>query len=87
MKTLSGKIKRAATSLIMPVDKKRAGECKRCGSCCMFVYRCPFLKFDEQGSNMSLCTIHNLRPPQCRKYPRSKHEKAHDPCGYYFLEK
>jgi len=86
MKRVSGKIIRAATSLLLPVKKTRAGECKRCGECCKFVFKCPFLKFENHGSNKSMCTIHGLRPPQCRKYPRAKWEKAHEPCGYHFIE-
>jgi Fe-S-cluster containining protein len=83
---VSGKIIRTATSLLLPVEKTRIGECKRCGACCMFVFKCPFLKFENHGSNKSMCTIHGLRPPQCRKYPRAKWEKAHEPCGYHFIE-
>jgi Fe-S-cluster containining protein len=86
MKSLSGKIIRAASSMVLPVDEKRIGECKRCGACCMFLFKCPFLKFENHGSNKSMCTIHGLRPPQCRKYPRTEWEKAHEPCGYDFVK-
>ncbi|MBU4490854.1 MAG: hypothetical protein KKD69_00115 [Euryarchaeota archaeon] len=86
MYRLTGKIKRAAVSLILPVDGKRAGECKNCGSCCMFLYKCPFLRFENHNSHKAICTIHRFRPPMCRKYPRTKSEQAHQPCGYYFID-
>jgi hypothetical protein len=25
-----------------------------------------------------------IRPIQCRKYPRTKKEQIHQPCGYHF---
>ncbi|MCZ7395555.1 MAG: hypothetical protein ABOK23_06480 [Candidatus Methanoperedens sp.] len=86
MNGLTGKIRRAATSLILPVDGKRAGECKNCGSCCMFLYKCPFLRFENYNSRKAICTIHGIRPPMCRKYPRTKSEQGHQPCGYYFID-
>jgi len=85
MDRLAGKIRRAATS-ILPVDDTRAGECKNCGSCCMFLYKCPFLKFENHNSHKATCTIHGIRPPMCRKYPRTREEQTHQPCGYYFIE-
>ncbi len=84
MNHVSEKIKRATTSLILPPDGKRAGECKGCGACCMFLYKCPFLKFENNGSNRAICMIYEIRPPMCRKYPRTKSEQIHQPCGYYF---
>lgn len=81
-----GKIKRLATSLILPVDARRAGECVRCGACCKFLVKCPFLKYDEGNPNSASCRAYAIRPPQCRKYPRSKKEQIHLPCGYYFKE-
>ncbi|MCE8422532.1 MAG: hypothetical protein J5U17_02595 [Candidatus Methanoperedens sp.] len=85
MNHLSEKVKRAATSLILPVDEKRTGECKFCGHCCMFVYICPFLKFDNNNPKRALCMIHSIRPPMCRKYPRTRKEQIHKPCGYDFI--
>ncbi len=84
MNHLSEKIKRAATSLLLPVDRTREGYCKNCGACCMFLYKCPFLSFENHGSNKAVCTIHKIRPPMCRKYPRTKAEQIHQPCGYSF---
>ncbi|MBE0521950.1 MAG: hypothetical protein IBX39_06760 [Candidatus Methanoperedenaceae archaeon] len=79
-----GKIKRAVTSLMLPVEENRAGECKNCGSCCMLVFRCPFIKFKENGSIKAVCTVYQFRPPQCMKYPRAESEQVHKQCGYYF---
>jgi Fe-S-cluster containining protein len=79
-----GKVRRFATSLVLPVDTRRTGECKRCGACCKFLVTCPFLKFDEGDPNSASCKAYAIRPLQCRKYPRSKEEQIHHPCGYRF---
>ena len=80
----NGKTRRFFTSLVLPVDKSRKGECEKCGACCKFVVECPFLKYDEGGSGATYCRIYSIRPLQCRKYPRSKREQIHQPCGYRF---
>lgn len=84
MNHLSAKIKRAATSLVLPVEETREGNCTNCGACCMFLYKCPFLKYEDSDSHKAVCTIHLVRPPMCRKYPRTKDEQIHKPCGYRF---
>ena len=81
-----GKIRRFSTSLVLPVDKNRRGECARCGACCMFLFKCPFLKFVEGNPNSATCKAYPFRPPQCRKYPRTRSEQIHHPCGYYFAD-
>jgi Fe-S-cluster containining protein len=81
-----GKIRRFFTSLVLPVDKRRDGECNRCGACCKFLFECPFLKVVEGNPNSFECRIYPIRPPQCRKYPRTKAEQIHEPCGYYFKD-
>ncbi len=81
-----GKAKRFATSLVLPVDRNRTGECHRCGACCMFLVRCPFLKFEDGKPNTAYCSAYLIRPPQCRKYPRTKREQIHQPCGYVFKD-
>jgi Fe-S-cluster containining protein len=85
MDGLTGKIIRAATSFVLSVDGNRAGECRGCGACCRFVYKCPFLRFENHNSQ-AICTIYEIRPPMCRKYPRTKDEQVHQPCGYYFID-
>lgn len=80
----NGKLKRFATSLVLPVDETRSGECQRCGACCKFGVVCPFLRQAEDGSNAYYCSAYKIRPLQCRKYPRSKDEQIHHPCGYTF---
>ena len=77
-----GKLKRFCTSLVLPVDGTRTGECLRCGECCKFLVRCPFLRYDESGK--SACQAYAVRPPQCRKYPRTRAEQTHAPCGFRF---
>ncbi len=80
----NGKTRRFFTSLLLPVDKGRRGSCLNCGACCKFVVECPFLKEAEGKQGSTYCKIYPLRPLQCRKYPRSKKEQIHQPCGYRF---
>lgn len=76
------KLKRFSTSLL-PVDSDRRGDCNRCGACCQLPFPCPFLRFDDQG--LSSCGVYHLRPPSCRKYPRTASEHVTQAqCGYYF---
>jgi Fe-S-cluster containining protein len=77
-----GKVMRFCTSLVLPVDESRTGECSQCGACCEFLVKCPLLKRDESGTPK--CGAYVLRPIQCRKYPRSADEQVHQPCGYRF---
>jgi len=77
-----GKVKRFCTSLVLPVDKSRAGQCDMCGACCEFLVKCPLLKRDASGKPK--CGAYAVRPPQCRKYPRTRSEQIHHPCGYRF---
>lgn len=77
-----GKAMRFCTSIVLPVDKSRTGECNMCGACCEFLVKCPLLKRDSSGA--PVCRIYALRPLQCRKYPRSAKEQVHQPCGYRF---
>ncbi len=80
-----GKLRRFVTSLVLPVSKDRTGECSRCGACCRFLVACPFLKTIDNPPGFR-CTAYIIRPPQCRKYPRSKKEQVHQPCGYSFKD-
>jgi uncharacterized protein len=79
-----GKAKRFATSLVLSVDKTRTGNCLNCGACCRFLVDCPFLKPVEGDKEAYRCMIYRIRPLQCRKYPRTKEEQIHQPCGYEF---
>lgn len=82
-----GKVVRFFTSLVLPVDDTRTGECKKCGACCKFLVRCPFLRTSDDGTGAPTCMIHPVRPLQCRKYPRTQSEQIHAPCGYAFGRK
>ena len=80
--TFSAKVVRQFTAL-KPVDKTRAGACKRCGNCCKLPYTCPFLRYNAKGE--SYCKAYKLRPLSCKKYPRTKHELiTADTCGFSF---
>lgn len=81
-----GKLTRFATSLVLPVDPSRTGECNRCGACCKFLVRCPFLRPSKKDPGSFECRAYFLRPPQCRKYPRTRKEQIHHPCGYRFVD-
>jgi len=62
------KFQRTLTSL-MPVEEGRSGACNGCGDCCKLPTRCLFLKTDSKGKDS--CGIYSIRPPNCRKFPRS----------------
>lgn len=80
--TWSAKAVRTCTSM-MPVSGSRKGSCKRCGMCCKLPAPCPFLRYNEAGE--SCCGIYGVRPPVCRKYPRTKPELiTADTCGFSF---
>lgn len=68
---------------VLPYAKARRGACANCGACCSLPVRCPFLKNKPDGK--SFCSIHALRPLNCRKYPRNAKEHITcDTCGYKF---
>ena len=80
--TWSAKTKRIFTS-ILPVSKRRKGQCINCGECCKLPNACPFLKYKPDGK--SYCSIYTIRPLNCRKYPRTESEFiTADTCGHYF---
>ncbi len=81
-----GKMTRFFTSLVLPVDRTRSGECERCGACCKFFVKCPFLTYVNGDERQPACKIYRARPLQCRKYPRTAKEQIHFPCGYRFEE-
>lgn len=77
------KLLRFATS-VLPVADTRRGSCNRCGECCKLPSPCKFLRYDENG--LSSCAVYNLRPPSCRKYPRTASENlTPETCGFFFL--
>jgi Putative zinc- or iron-chelating domain len=65
----------------------RRGECNRCGACCELVFKCPFLKRQDDGT--SLCGIYENRPNQCRLFPTEQRDiqELRGTCSYYFIEK
>jgi len=80
--TWPAKIKRTFTS-VLPVSKRRKGECINCGACCKLPNVCPFLKYGPDGK--SRCSIYIIRPLNCRKYPRTESEFiTADTCGHRF---
>ena len=79
-----GKLTRFFTSLVLPVDHGRSGDCLGCGACCEFLVKCPFLRYTDDDPPKARCKAYVVRPLQCRKYPRTKGEQMHQPCGYRF---
>ncbi len=80
--TWAAKIKRIFTS-VLPVSKRRKGECINCAACCRLPNVCPFLKYKSDGE--SYCSIYTIRPLNCRKYPRTESEFiTADTCGHRF---
>ena len=77
------KVQRTATSLL-PVEAGRTGSCNGCGDCCKLPFRCQFLKEKADGS--FFCGIYHVRPPNCRKFPRTPGdlELVKENCGYSF---
>ncbi|TNE48843.1 MAG: YkgJ family cysteine cluster protein [Deltaproteobacteria bacterium] len=71
-------------------EEWRQHECEHCGACCEILWRCPFLKTNEDGN--SHCSVHSKRPLPCRTFPIdprsveliSKHRKAEAACSYRF---
>ena len=68
------------------IKANREGDCHRCGLCCEFVYKCPFLGRD--GQNLPYCRIYgDLRPTNCRTYPFDATDSEVPGCGYTFKTK
>ena len=81
---MRAKLKRFLTSWL-PVSSNRRGSCTNCGACCQLPFPCTFLKYRENGD--SYCAIYAVRPPSCRKYPRTASEFiTTEICGYRFEE-
>ncbi len=94
-----GKIRRFYLGHLRPgyVESKislRRGECLRCGTCCMLLYRCPEL--EELPNGTTRCRVHENRPRNCRIFPVDQTDlnqrdlvfKDPDkrPCGFDFVE-
>ena len=80
--TWAAKAKRTVTA-ILPVSKKRRGQCIHCGACCKLPNVCPFIKAGDDGKEY--CSVYPIRPLNCRKYPRTQSEcVTGDTCGYSF---
>jgi|GEM_PF-501734 len=77
------KFRRLITALFLPVSKNRTGKCIQCGACCRLPIKCPFLRKKKEGK--FYCIIYAIRPPNCRKYPRSESEFLTEAtCGFRF---
>ncbi|MFH1721070.1 MAG: YkgJ family cysteine cluster protein [Candidatus Altiarchaeota archaeon] len=64
-------------SYVKKWQKRRSGECKRCGICC---FGC--LAFDKKEIR---CRIYTHRPTLCRLYPLAPEDKKDNPdCGFCF---
>jgi len=67
---------------------RRRGECARCGACCKLMFRCPYLKESDGGTE---CVRHGTRWENCRVFPIDERDIAdrdlvskNGPCGYSF---
>jgi len=90
-----GKIKRfilghAAQAYVQQQERRRRGECRRCGACCRLLFACPFLQ--TLGDGNTRCRIHARRPRNCRIFPldeaclRERDAVLPDRrCGYIFV--
>lgn len=80
--TWVAKIKRTFTS-VLPVSRRRRGQCVHCGACCKLPNVCPFLR--SAGDGQGRCSIYPFRPLNCRKYPRTEAELiTGETCGFRF---
>ena len=72
--------------VIASVDLRR-GDCNRCGACCEILFKCPFLKKQQDGT--TTCGIYEDRPNQCRLFPIDKRdlEEVRGTCSFYFIER
>ena len=59
---------------------RRRGACRRCGSCCRLLFRCPHLV----GANV--CRVYDRRYLQCRLFPIDARDLAEvgGGCGFWF---
>ena len=65
------------------MKRTRRGECRRCGACCRFLFKCPYL---ENGSH---CTIYPRRFEQCSNFPIDHRDLRYfeENCGFYFVRR
>lgn len=80
---MKNKLKRTFTSLLS-IEEGRSGSCNNCGACCRLPFRCIFLK--TSPDEKEYCSIYAVRPPNCRKFPRSReeYELVKEVCGFSF---
>ncbi|HHT9118183.1 MAG TPA: hypothetical protein ACFYD1_06100 [Candidatus Hypogeohydataceae bacterium YC38] len=59
----------------------RQGACRRCGSCCRIMFRCPHLITENQ------CSIYYCRYKQCKAFPIDDRDLKYlrHTCGFSFL--
>lgn len=86
---IKGKIRRFFLIKFRPeyVKKQleiRQGECFQCGKCCVFLYRCPFLR--GSGRKIRCQIYHSFRPQQCKLFPIDERDlqEISGACGYSF---
>lgn len=76
---------------VLEQQKKRIGECRRCGVCCKLLVKCVMLTQDDAGNY--LCKIHNRKPSNCNIFPVDEKDIVDRdtilpdvPCGYSFFK-
>jgi Fe-S-cluster containining protein len=67
---------------LRPIDETRTGRCTRCGACCKFMFKCPFLGY---SGGKAVCKINRFKMYTCSKYPlNAKEHHTRDVCGFRF---
>jgi hypothetical protein len=94
VRNLVGAPRRQALTWLRPkyVEQQlamRKGDCNRCGLCCQLVFKCQFLRHDDEG--LAYCGVYKVRPSNCRVFPIDQRDiddvnrlAPHAPCGYSF---
>jgi len=69
-------------------QSRRRGECKRCGTCCKLLFRCPFL---DESTDPCTCKLYGRHLRWCENFPIDESDiadrdriSADMQCGYYF---
>ena len=76
-------LSKARRRYIEQAKARRRGECKRCGSCCSIMFKCPHLLDGNR------CAIYGKRFEQCAHFPIDERDLRflEDTCGYHFVRK
>ena len=97
LKLLKGTLRRLFWNVCRPGYVRaslaqRLGECRRCGTCCRLLWRCPYFHDDDGIPSCRLYT--RYRPPNCSNFPIDHRDLAdrdlvspNEPCGFSWARK